>query len=138
MLFCLVLAEEGRAGQKTRHRHPSVLEDPELRGFQSIFRAMKINPTPLDASGSKTSVDAVSQLADDELECLAVHWRLQARHGDREAFGRAHMLEVEKRNRQPVRAVINRPLARPIAVSVSHSRWKFWIRHDERFFVSQG
>lgn len=100
------------------------------------FKPMNNISTPLDASGSKTSMDDVGQLADDELESLATHWRMQARYGERDAFGMARMLEVERRIRQPVRPVINRALSRPMAVSVSHSKWKFWVQHNERYFVS--
>jgi hypothetical protein len=99
---------------------------------------MNTSPMPLDSSGSKASMDAVAQLADDELERLAMHWRLQALRGERNAFGMAHMLEVEQRHRRPVRAAVTQPLPRPMAVSVAHSKWKFWVRHEERFFVSPG
>lgn len=86
---------------------------------------MNINYTPLDASGSKASMAAVAQVADDELESLATHWRMQARYGERDAFGKAHMLEVGQRHRQPFHLVVKWPLPRPMAVSVSHPKWRF-------------
>lgn len=82
----------------------------------------------LDASGSSASAAAIAVLNDEELERLAVSWRAQARHGDREAFGRAHMLEVERRQRQPVRSLEDRPLLRPMVAP--RPWWKFWNSGD--------
>lgn len=82
----------------------------------------------LDASGSSASAAAIAVLDDEELERLVVSWRAQARRGDREAFGRAHMLEVEQRQRQPARAMEDRPLPRPVVAP--RPWWKFWDSGD--------
>ena len=65
-----------------------------------------------------TSMSAdVATLSDDELDRLAVTWRLRARRGDRQAFGPAHALEVEQRRRHsPPSAVVN-PALRTLVVT---------------------
>lgn len=63
----------------------------------------------------------LAHVPDDELARLAVLWRSRAGHGDREAFGIAHALEVEQRRRQ-----------RPSQLALLQQRqasppwWKFW------------
>ena len=55
----------------------------------------------------------VATLSDDELDRLAVTWRLRARRGDREAFGLAHALEVEQRRRHAPPCVVVNPACEP-------------------------
>lgn len=64
----------------------------------------------------------LAHVPDDELARLAMLWRSRAGHGDREAFGIAHALEVEQRRRQ-----------RPSQLALLQRRsqasppwWKFW------------
>lgn len=69
-------------------------------------------PTPEELAG----------LADQELERLAVEWRARASRGAEQAFGVAHALEVELRQRvRASRAVELPPPARP-----PRPWWKFW------------
>jgi hypothetical protein len=73
-----------------------------------------------------TSVPTPPQLAhidDEELERLAVSWRAQAARGDREAFGIAHALEVERRRRLRASQLQQLP---PEAPSAPRRWWKFW------------
>ncbi len=72
-----------------------------------------------------TSVPTPPQLAhldDDELERLAVTWRARAGYGDREAFGIAHALEVERRRRLRASQLQQLP-PEPVPV---RPWWKFW------------
>jgi hypothetical protein len=73
-----------------------------------------------------TTVPTPPQLAhidDEELERLAVTWRAQAGRGDREAFGIAHALEVERRRRTRISQMQQLP-AEPEAPP--RPWWKFW------------
>jgi len=56
----------------------------------------------------------LTHLDDAELERLAVIWRVRAGHGQREAFGIAHALEVEQRRRLRVSQLLQLP-PEPIA-----------------------
>jgi hypothetical protein len=72
-----------------------------------------------------TTVPTPAQLAqidDEQLEQLAVSWRAQAARGDREAFGVAHALEVERRSR--LRASQLQQL--PPEPAPPRPWWKFW------------
>jgi hypothetical protein len=72
-----------------------------------------------------TTVPTPPQLAhidDDEIDRLAVRWRAQAGRGDREAFGIAHALEVERRRR--LRASQLQQLEPP--PTAPRRWWKFW------------
>lgn len=73
-----------------------------------------------------SSVPTPAQLADiddDELVRLAVSWRAQASRGDREAFGIAHALEVECRQRLRASQLQQLPVESP---AVARPWWKFW------------
>jgi hypothetical protein len=73
-----------------------------------------------------SSVPTPAQLAgidDDELVRLAVSWRAQASRGDREAFGIAHALEVECRQRLRASQLQQLP-AEPLPAA--RPWWKFW------------
>ena len=72
-----------------------------------------------------TAVPSPSQLAaidDQQLEAWAVEWRGRAGYGDRDAFGVAHALEVERRRR--VRVTQSQVL--PERPSPVRPWWKFW------------
>lgn len=72
-----------------------------------------------------TTPHATSQLGhvdDDELERLAVSWRAQALRGDREAYGIAHALEVERRRRLRASRMAQLP-PEPVR---PRPWWKFW------------
>jgi hypothetical protein len=66
----------------------------------------------------------VLELDDEQLASLAAGWRMRARHGDREAFGAAHMLEVERRRRVRASGVETRPVLPPPNPKVPW--WNFW------------
>lgn len=68
-------------------------------------------PTPEELAG----------LADQELERLAVEWRARASRGAEQAFGVAHALEVELRQRVRASRALVPPPARP-----PRPWWKFW------------
>jgi hypothetical protein len=73
-----------------------------------------------------TTVPTPPQLAlidDDALARLASSWRAQAARGDREAFGIAHALEVERRRRFRASQMQQLPPETPLAV---RPWWKFW------------
>lgn len=73
-----------------------------------------------------TAVPSPPQLAhidDEELERLAVSWRAQAGRGDREAFGIAHALEVERRRRTRESQMQQLPAEPPPA---PRRWWRFW------------
>ena len=72
-------------------------------------------PTPLQ----------LADLEDEELERLAVAWRAQAMRGDRKAFGLAHALEVERRQRLRDSQLQQLP---PAPVEAPRPWWKFWKR----------
>lgn len=64
----------------------------------------------------------LAHVDDDELERLCASWRARARHGDREAFGIAHALEVEQRRRARASQMQSlTPEPTPTRVW-----WKFW------------
>lgn len=65
---------------------------------------------------------------DDELERLALAWRAQALRGDREAYGIAHALEVERRRR--LRASQMALLPEPRVAR--RPWWKFWAPSDQQ------
>lgn len=64
-----------------------------------------------------------TEITDERLGELAREWRRRAGRGDPEAFGVAHVLEVEQRRRAKVgeRPQLAEPLAEP-----PRSRWRFW------------
>jgi hypothetical protein len=66
--------------------------------------------------------EELAGLEDEELERLAVEWRARASRGAKQAFGVAHALEVELRQR--VRA--SRVLELPPPASAPRPWWKFW------------
>jgi hypothetical protein len=73
-----------------------------------------------------TTVPTPPQLAhidDDALASLAASWRAQAARGDREAFGIAHALEVERRRRLRVSQMQQLPPEKP---PIARPWWKFW------------
>jgi len=73
-----------------------------------------------------TSGRATPQLGhvdDDELARLAASWRAQALRGDKEAYGIAHALEVERRRRLRASQMAALPEATRPAV---RAWWKFW------------
>jgi hypothetical protein len=67
----------------------------------------------------------IETLSDQELERLAAAWRAQALRGDRTAFGKAHVLEVEQRRR-----LRDSQLAQleqePHPTATPRPWWKFW------------
>lgn len=67
--------------------------------------------------------EEVAELTDERLGELAREWRRRAGRGDAEAFGIAHVLEVEQRRRAKIseRPQMPEPLAGP-----QRPRWKFW------------
>lgn len=72
-----------------------------------------------------TAIPTPSQLAqidDEELAQLAMSWRSRAGYGDRDAFGVAHALEVERRRRLRESQLHQLP-AEPVA---PRPWWKFW------------
>jgi hypothetical protein len=78
-----------------------------------------------------TAVPTPSQLAridDEELERLAVTWRTRAGYGDRDAFGIAHALEVERRRRLRESQLHQLP-PEPVR---PRPWWKFWKTSQER------
>jgi len=60
---------------------------------------------------------------DEELERLAVAWRAQALRGDREAYGIAHALEVERRRRLRASQLAQLPID---PVAAPRPWWRFW------------
>ncbi|HET7834783.1 MAG TPA: hypothetical protein VFL43_03165 [Variovorax sp.] len=77
-----------------------------------------------------SSVPTPAQLADiddEELVRLAVSWRAQASRGDREAFGIAHALEVECRQRLRASQLQQLP---PESIPAARPWWKFWGSKD--------
>ena len=73
--------------------------------------------SPSDAHALTSMLAGVATLSDDELDRLAVTWRLRARRGDREAFGLAHALEVEQRRRQSTPSVVVNPALRTLVAT---------------------
>ena len=72
-----------------------------------------------------TAIPSPSQLAaidGQQLDAWAVEWRARAGFGDRDAFGVAHALEVERRRR--VRVTQSHALPEP--PSPVRPWWKFW------------
>ncbi|MGJ7498491.1 hypothetical protein ACSFA8_26010 [Variovorax sp. RT4R15] len=72
-----------------------------------------------------TAIPSPSQLAaidNPQLDAWAVEWRARAAFGDRDAFGVAHALEVERRRRVHITQSNVLP-ERPAPV---RPRWKFW------------
>lgn len=68
----------------------------------------------------------LAHLDDEELDRLVARWRAQAGRGDREAFGIAHLLEVERRRR--VRDSRLQQLDKPVAAP--RPWWQWWRRED--------
>lgn len=81
-----------------------------------------------DPSRTQSCAAAIALLADEELDCLAMSWRLRARRGDKEAFGPAHALEVEQRQRQSPAPVVVRASLRTMVIS--RPWWKFWATRE--------
>jgi hypothetical protein len=69
------------------------------------------------------AIPHLGHVDDDELKRLAVSWRAQALRGDREAYGIANALEVERRRR-----FRDNQMAQftPEAVVSPRPWWKFW------------
>jgi hypothetical protein len=69
------------------------------------------------------AVPHLGHVDDAELERLAVSWRAQALRGDREAYGIAHALEVERRRR-----LRDSPMVQLVPKASESNRpwWKFW------------
>lgn len=72
---------------------------------------------------SVPSREELASLEDAELEHLAIEWRARASRGARDAYGVAHALEVELRQR--VRASHLQQLPEPELMS-PRPWWKFW------------
>ncbi|CAN5902420.1 hypothetical protein BH11PSE13_BH11PSE13_38280 [soil metagenome] len=70
----------------------------------------------------------LDHVGDEELERLCVMWRARARHGEREAFGIAHALEVEQRRRTRSSQMHSLP-PEPVP---ARAWWKFWQTGDEQ------
>ena len=73
-----------------------------------------------------TTLPTPSQLAaleSEELEELAIAWRTRARHGDKDANGIAHALEVEQRRRSRASQPQPLPVEPPGA---PRPWWRFW------------
>ncbi|WP_440534599.1 hypothetical protein [Variovorax sp. YR566] len=68
------------------------------------------------------SAEELAGLDDEELERLTVEWRARASRGAKQAYGVAHALEVELRQR--IR--ISRAQQLPPPVSAARRWWKFW------------
>ena len=66
--------------------------------------------------------EELASLEDDELERLAIEWRARASRGARQAYGVAHALEVEWRQRIRV----SRAQELPPPVVEPRRWWKFW------------
>ncbi len=67
--------------------------------------------------------EELQSLEDAELEQLALEWRARASRGERDAYGVAHALEVELRQR--VRASNLQQLP-PETPAPPRPWWKFW------------
>jgi len=74
-----------------------------------------VSPTP--------TPQELAALADEEIEQLALAWRSEASRGDRNAFGLAHSLEVERRRRWRERLP---SLAEPEPKPQHRTWWQFW------------
>ncbi|WP_285412656.1 hypothetical protein [Variovorax sp. efr-133-TYG-130] len=68
------------------------------------------------------SAAELAQLEDGMLERLALEWRSSASRGEKQAYGVAHMLEVELRRRVRGR----RAEQPPPPASAPRPWWKFW------------
>lgn len=69
------------------------------------------------------SREELASLHDAELEGLAVQWRARAHRGDKSAFGVAHALEVELRQRIRASSLMQLP---PDPQAKRRPWWKFW------------
>jgi hypothetical protein len=80
-------------------------------------------PVNFEDMNAPRAIPHLGHIDDDELERLAVSWRAQALRGDREAYGIAHALEVERRRR-----LRDSQMAQLPAEDVAPPRpwWKFW------------
>lgn len=68
------------------------------------------------------SPEEIAGLDDEELERLALEWRACASRGTKRAYGVAHALEVELRQR-----IRNSPARQlPPLASAPRPWWKFW------------
>jgi hypothetical protein len=104
----------GRAGISCLGSGHAKMEASSFPFAESQSR-MTVLPTP----------EQLAELQDDQLEYLAVEWRTRASHGDREAFGVAHALEVEHRRRTRDSRLQDLP-----ATPTPQPRrpwWKFWV-----------
>lgn len=68
------------------------------------------------------SPDELAELGDEELERLAIEWRARASRGAKQAYGVAHALEVEWRQRIRV----SRAQHLPLPAAAPRRWWKFW------------
>lgn len=67
--------------------------------------------------------EELARLADADLERLAIEWRARATRGDKSAFGVAHALEVERRQRIHVSSQMQLPPQLPPRAC---RWWMFW------------
>jgi hypothetical protein len=67
--------------------------------------------------------EELQSLDDAELEQLAVEWRARASRGERDAYGVAHALEVELRQRVRASNLQQLPPEAPVP---PRPWWKFW------------
>ncbi|RTQ32886.1 hypothetical protein ABL840_20685 [Variovorax sp. NFACC27] len=68
------------------------------------------------------SPEELAGLDDEVLERLAIEWRARASRGTKQAYGVAHALEVEWRQR----ARVSRAQQLPQPVVAPRRWWKFW------------
>lgn len=101
---------------------PSRAEFAEVR-YRAAFGSVK-----LEDMTTPRAIPHLGHVDDEQLERLAVSWRAQALRGDREAYGIAHALEVERRRRlrdSQMAQLPPEPAARP------RPWWKFWAARPE-------
>lgn len=69
--------------------------------------------------------EELAELDDEQIASLAASWRMRAGYGEREAFGVAHAIEVERRRR--LRDSQFHQLPQLLGQPVPPRRWwKFW------------
>ncbi|MEJ8859876.1 hypothetical protein WKW79_35375 [Variovorax robiniae] len=67
--------------------------------------------------------EQLAVVEDDELHVLATSWRKRALHGDKEANGIAHALEVEQRRRARTSQLQQ---LTPEPAAATRPWWRFW------------
>jgi hypothetical protein len=68
----------------------------------------------------------LGQIDDSALKARALESRMRAARGDVDAFGLAHVLEVEQRQRSRARILIQQPL------SITHAKPRAWWKTSAR------